>query len=66
VKEVSYAHLEGLAAGELKHGTLALVEAGTPCIVFSPSDETWKQTLSAIREVKLRGAVVAGDLGGAR
>ena len=37
VKEVSYMHAEGFASGELKHGVIALVEAGTPCLVLAPS-----------------------------
>ena len=36
IKEVSYIHAEGFAAGELKHGVIALVEAGTPCVVLAP------------------------------
>ncbi len=46
IKEISYIHAEGLAAGELKHGPLALVEKGTPCIVFAPSDETFGANLA--------------------
>ncbi|MBM3898189.1 MAG: glutamine--fructose-6-phosphate transaminase (isomerizing) [Thaumarchaeota archaeon] len=56
MKELSYIHAEGLAAGELKHGTLALVNAGTPVIVINPSDETYNETLSNISEMKARGA----------
>ncbi len=40
IKEVSYIHAEGFAAGELKHGVIALVEAGTPCVVLAPNDAT--------------------------
>jgi len=60
VKEVSYIHVEGFAGGELKHGALALIETGSPCIVFAPHDETWRDTLSAVRELKARGAVIVG------
>jgi glucosamine--fructose-6-phosphate aminotransferase (isomerizing) len=56
MKELSYIHAEGLAAGELKHGTLALVNAGTPVIAINPSDETYSETLSNISEMKARGA----------
>jgi len=58
MKELSYTHAEGLAAGELKHGTLALVDAGTPVIAINPSDETYSETLSNISDMKARGARV--------
>ena len=54
----SYIHAEGLAAGELKHGTLALVDAGTPVIAINPGDETYDETLSNIAEMKARGATI--------
>ncbi len=60
IKEISYIHAEGLAAGELKHGTLALVEKGTPTIVFLPCDETYEATLTSAREMKARGALIIG------
>lgn len=60
VKEVSYIHAEGFAAGELKHGVIALIEKGTPVIVFNPTDETYEDTLSAAYEVKARGAHIIG------
>lgn len=60
IKEVSYIHAEGFAAGELKHGVIALVEKGTPVILFNPEDETYEDTLSAAHEVKARGAHVIG------
>jgi glucosamine--fructose-6-phosphate aminotransferase (isomerizing) len=60
MKELSYLHVEGLAAGELKHGTLALIEEGTPCIVFAPRDATWPDTRSAIQEVRARGGWIIG------
>ncbi len=56
MKELSYIHAEGLAAGELKHGTLALVNAGTPVVAINPSDETYSETLNNISEMKARGA----------
>lgn len=58
MKELSYIHAEGLAAGELKHGTLALVDAGTPVVAVNPSDETYNETLSNIAEMKARGATI--------
>ena len=59
IKEVSYIHAEGFAGGELKHGTIALIEKGTPVIVFSTSD-TRAMILSNAQEVKARGAFVIG------
>lgn len=60
IKEVSYIHTEGLAGGELKHGTIALIEKGTPCIVFAPKDETYEAMLSNAMELKARGAMIIG------
>lgn len=60
IKEVSYVHAEGFAAGELKHGVIALIEKGTPIIIYNPEDETYDDTLSAAYEVKARGAHVIG------
>lgn len=60
IKEVSYIHAEGFAAGELKHGVIALIEPGTPVILYNPEDETYEDTLTAAHEVKARGAYVIG------
>jgi len=60
IKEVSYIHTEGLAGGELKHGTIALIDKGTPCIVFAPLDETYEAIVSNAMEIKSRGAYVIG------
>jgi len=60
IKEISYIHAEGIAAGELKHGPLALVEKGTPCIVFLPKDETYPATISGAMEMKARGGYIIG------
>lgn len=60
IKEVSYIHAEGLAGGELKHGPIALIEKGTPVIIFNPADETYEDSLSSAHEVKARGAYVIG------
>jgi glucosamine--fructose-6-phosphate aminotransferase (isomerizing) len=60
IKEVSYIHTEGLAGGELKHGTIALIEKGTPCIVFAPRDETYEAIISNAMEIKARGAKIIG------
>ena len=60
IKEVSYIHAEGLAGGELKHGALALITKGTPCIVFAPNDETNQSIISNATEIKSRGGVIIG------
>lgn len=60
IKEISYIHAEGFAGGELKHGVIALVEKGTPVIVYSPNDETKEAILANAQEVKARGAFVIG------
>lgn len=60
LKEVSYIHAEGMPAGELKHGTLALIEPGTPVLVVCPGDYTFAETLSNAIEAKSRGAYIIG------
>ncbi|HEY3067469.1 MAG TPA: glutamine--fructose-6-phosphate transaminase (isomerizing) [Methylomirabilota bacterium] len=60
VKEVSYVHAEGFAGGELKHGVIALIEPGTPCLVLAPRDETRDDILAGAMEVKARGAMLIG------
>lgn len=56
LKEISYIHAEGYAAGELKHGPIALIEDGTPVIVIAPMDELFEKTISNLQEVASRGA----------
>ena len=56
LKEISYIHAEGYAAGELKHGPIALVEDDVEIIVVAPHDALFAKTLSSIREVRSRGA----------
>jgi glucosamine--fructose-6-phosphate aminotransferase (isomerizing) len=58
LKEISYIHSEAYAAGELKHGTLALVEKGTPVIAIALQQDVFEKTASNIKEVKARGARV--------
>lgn len=58
LKEIAYIHTEGFAAGELKHGTLALIEDKTPIIAFLTDEKTIPQIRSNIQEVKARGANV--------
>ena len=60
LKEVTYIHAEGLAGGELKHGTLALIEEGVPCIVFAPDDDTRTDIISNAHEIKARGGYIIG------
>jgi glucosamine--fructose-6-phosphate aminotransferase (isomerizing) len=60
LKEISYIHAEGMPAGELKHGTLALIEPGTPVVVICPADYTFAETLSNAIEAKSRGAFIIG------
>ncbi|MBU4099450.1 glutamine--fructose-6-phosphate transaminase (isomerizing) [Patescibacteria group bacterium] len=60
IKEVSYIHTEGLAGGELKHGTIALISKGIPCIVIAPHDETYDAVISNAIEIKSRGGIIFG------
>ena len=60
LKEVCYVHAEGMPAGELKHGTLALIEEGTPVVAICPTDYTYTDTISNISEAMVRGATVIG------
>ncbi len=58
LKEISYIHTEAFAAGELKHGTIALIEDGTPVVTIASQDKLYEKMLSNIQEVKARGAYV--------
>jgi glucosamine--fructose-6-phosphate aminotransferase (isomerizing) len=60
IKEATYLHAEAFPGGELKHGVMALIEKGTPVIVFAPNDETYEEIISNAQEVKARGAHVIG------
>jgi glucosamine--fructose-6-phosphate aminotransferase (isomerizing) len=60
IKEVSYIHAEGFAGGDLKHGVIALIEPGTPCLALAPHDETHDDVISGAMQVKARGASVIG------
>ena len=68
LKEISYIHAEGYAAGELKHGPIALVDEATPVIVIAPSDALFEKTVSNMQEVAARGGpiVLITDAQGAR
>ena len=58
LKELSYIHAEGYAAGEMKHGPLALIEDGMPVIVLAPKDRYFDKTISNMQEVIARGGKV--------
>ena len=58
LKEISYIHAEAYAAGELKHGTIALISEGVPVVAIATQDRIYSKTISNIREVKARGAFV--------
>jgi len=58
LKEISYIHAEGYAAGELKHGPIALIDEATPVVVIAPTDELFDKTQSNMQEVSARGAPI--------
>ncbi|QQR80910.1 MAG: glutamine--fructose-6-phosphate transaminase (isomerizing) [Deltaproteobacteria bacterium] len=58
LKEISYIHAEGYAAGEMKHGPIALIDEGMPVVVVIPQDRVYEKVLSNIEEVRARGACV--------
>jgi glucosamine--fructose-6-phosphate aminotransferase (isomerizing) len=60
IQEVSYVHAEGFAGGELKHGPIALIEEGTPCIALVGNDEVTGDIISNATELKARGALLIG------
>ena len=66
LKEISYIHAEGFAAGELKHGPIALIDENVPVVVIAPSDDVFEKTASNMEEVIARGArvVFLGDEAG--
>ena len=69
LKEISYIHAEGYAAGEMKHGPIALIDEQVPVIVIAPSDELFEKTASNMQEVLARGGRViflSDDIGIAR
>ena len=58
LKEISYIHAEGYAAGEMKHGPIALIDEAVPIIVIAPHDELYEKTISNMHEVMARGGKV--------
>lgn len=60
LKEISYVHAEGCGAGEMKHGSIAMIDENFPSIIIAPSDSVYEKTLSNIEEIKARkGPVIA-------
>ena len=66
LKEISYIHAEGYAAGEMKHGPIALIDDGVPVIVLAPSGPLFEKTVSNMQEVRARGGkiILISDRGG--
>jgi glucosamine--fructose-6-phosphate aminotransferase (isomerizing) len=60
LKEISYVHAEGYAAGEMKHGPIALLDAQVPVIVLMPRDRHYERVLSNLEEAKAREAKIIG------
>jgi glucosamine--fructose-6-phosphate aminotransferase (isomerizing) len=60
IKEISYRHAEGYAAGELKHGPIALIDSSTCAIVLNPKDDVSAKTLSNLQEIKARSGWIIG------
>lgn len=60
IKETSYVHAESFASGELKHGVIALIERGTPCVFLIQNDDVRKEVVSSAQEVKARGGRIIG------
>jgi glucosamine--fructose-6-phosphate aminotransferase (isomerizing) len=58
LKEISYIHAEGYAAGELKHGPIALIDENVPVVVVAPDDELFDKTVSNVQEVAARGGQI--------
>lgn len=58
LKEISYIHAEAYAGGELKHGPLSLIQAGTPVIALAPNEQSFAKIYGNIKEIKARGAFV--------
>lgn len=64
LKEISYIHSEAYAAGELKHGTISLIEPGTPVVAVATDEDLFEKTLGNIKEVRARGANVIALVSG--
>ncbi len=68
LKEISYIHAEAYAAGELKHGPIALIDETMPVIVIAPHDPVFEKTVSNMQEVAARGGriILLTDAAGAK
>src|SRR5690606_23321227 len=55
LKEISYIHAEGYAAGEMKHGPIALVDESLPVVVLAPGGPTYEKTIGTVEEIRARG-----------
>ena len=69
LKEISYIHAEGYAAGEMKHGPIALIDEHTPVVVIAPTDALFEKTVSNIEQVVARGGkviLISDEIGVAR
>jgi len=60
LKELTYIHAEGIPAGELKHGPLALMDENVFVIIINPDDSTYTDTINSANEIKARGAKIIG------
>jgi glucosamine--fructose-6-phosphate aminotransferase (isomerizing) len=60
LKELAYIHAEGMTAGELKHGPLALIERSSYVIIINPNDTTFDDNIATAHEIKARGATIIG------
>jgi glutamine---fructose-6-phosphate transaminase (isomerizing) len=60
LKELAYIHAEGMTAGELKHGPLALIELNSYVIIINPNDTTYQENIATAHEIKARGAMIIG------
>lgn len=58
IKEISYVHAEGYAAGEMKHGPIALIDENFPCVFIVPKDSVYEKTVSAMEEIRARGGKI--------
>ena len=58
LKEISYIHAEGYAAGEMKHGPIALIDSEMPVVVLAPQDGVYRKTMGNVEEVKVRDGIV--------
>ena len=62
LKEIAYVHAEGYAAGEMKHGPVALIDANMPVVAVAPASSTYSKMSANIKEVKARDGIVIGVL----